>query len=322
MRTTQAVQIPRFGAPEVLAEGRIPLREPGPGEVHLRVLAAGVNFADLLQRAGLYGRVPDRPFAPGFEVAGEVVGVGEGVKGWKTGARAVALSRYGGYVGDLILPAELIFPYPEALSPAEAAAVPVVFLTAWFSLFETGHARPGDRVLVLGAGGGVGTAAVQLATSRGLRVYGTAGTEAKRSFVVDELGAEACFDSRGDWEPDVWKALGEKRILDIALDPVGGKATVACRRLLGPLGRLVFYGLSEALPGRKRSWLKAAMARFRTPSIHPLSLVGKNQGVFGLQLLYLKEKEALMAPAMEEIFRGIADGKWKPILDRTFLEGC
>ena len=316
--TTLAVQIPRFGSPEVLTEGNIPLAEPGPGEVHLRVLAAGVNFADLLQRAGLYGQVPDLPYAPGFEVAGEVARIGDGVKGWKEGDPAVALLRFGGYVRDVVLPAAQIFPYPSSLSPAEAAAVPVVFLTAWVALFETGHARPEDSVLVLGAGGGVGTAAVQLAVARGLKVFGTAGTQEKRSFVVDRLGAEACFDSRGDWEPEIWKALGEKRVLDIALDPVGGKATQACRRLLGPMGRLVFYGLSEALPGARRSWIRAALARFKTPSIHPLSLIGKNQGVFGIHLLYLKEKESLLGPALEEVFQGIVDGRWRPILDRAF----
>lgn len=316
--TTLAVQIPRFGPPEILVDAEISLPDPGPGEVHLKVLASGVNFADLLQRVGLYGRVPPRPYAPGFEVAGEVARVGEGVEGWKAGDRGVALLRFGGYVRDVVLPADQLFPYPAELSPAQAAAVPVVFLTAWVALFETGHARPGDRALVLGAGGGVGTAAVQLATAKGLRVYGTAGTPDKRSFVVDELGAEACFDSRGDWEPEVWKALGEKRLIDIALDPVGGKATPACRRLLGPLGRLVFYGMSEALPAKKRSWAKAILARLRTPSIHPLSLVVKNQGVFGLHLLYLKEKESLLRPALAEIYRGILTGEWKPILDRTF----
>jgi NADPH:quinone reductase-like Zn-dependent oxidoreductase len=316
--TTLAVQIPRFGAPEVLTEGEIPLAEPGPGEVHLRVLASGVNFADLLQRAGLYGQVPDRPYAPGFEVAGEVARVGPGVEGWKEGDPAVALLRFGGYVGDVVLPAAQIFPYPASLSPAEAAAVPVVFLTAWVAIFETGHARAGDRILVLGAGGGVGTAAVQLANARGLKVYGTAGTPEKRAFVVEELGAEACFDSRGNWEPGMWKALGEKRALDIALDPVGGEATKACRRLLGPLGRLVFYGLSEALPGTRRNWIRAALARFKTPSIHPMSLIGRNQGVFGIHLLYLKEKEDRMGPALAEIFQGIVDGRWRPVLDRAF----
>jgi NADPH:quinone reductase-like Zn-dependent oxidoreductase len=112
--------------------------------------------------------------------------------------------------------------------------------------------------------------------------------------------------------------LGSKRGLDIALDPVGGKATTAARKLLNPLGRLVFYGMSDAMPGRKRSWLKAAWTKFRTPSIHPLSLVVPNQGVFGIHLLYLKDKEAMMGPALEEIFTGVVEGRWRSIMDRTF----
>jgi NADPH2:quinone reductase len=316
--TTLAIQIPRFGPPEVLVEQEVPLPATGPGEIHIRVRAAGINFADLLQRAGLYGTVPDRPYAPGFEVAGEVVRVGEGVEGWKEGDRAVALLRFGGYARDVVVPAQQAFPFPESLSPSEASGVPVVFLTAWVCLFETGHARPGSSVLVLGAGGGVGTAAVQLAVARGLKVYGTAGTEEKRSFVVEELGAEACFDSRGPWLNEISGALGREGGLDIALDPVGGKATKSARKLLNPLGRLVFYGMSEALPGRKRNWAKAALARFRTGSIHPLSLVVPNQGVFGIHLLHLKEKEAMMGPALEEIFSGMEEGLWKPVTDRTF----
>ncbi len=319
--TTLAVQIPRFGAPEVLREAEVPLPVPDAGEVHLRVEAAGVNFADLLQRAGLYGTTPPLPYSPGFEVAGEIVRVGPGVEGWTPGDRVVALLRFGGYARDVILPADQIFSRPEAMTAQEAAAVPVVFLTAWVCLFETGHARAGDTVLVLGAGGGVGTAAVQLARERGMRVFGTAGTPEKRSFVVSELGAEACFDSRGDWADDLYEALGRKRGLDIALDPVGGKATTACRKLLNPLGRLVFYGMSEAMPGQKRSWLEAALARFRTPSIHPLSLVAPNQGIFGVHLLHLKEKETLLAPAMTEIFAGIEGGRWEPVLDRSFPLG-
>lgn len=316
--TTRSILIPKFGPPEVLVEGDIPLPDPGPGEVHLKIHAVGVNFADLLQRAGLYGRVPPHPFASGFEVSGEVARLGEGVEGWEIGDRVVAILRYWGYSHDVVIPADQIFRYPGHLTPVEAAAVPVVFLTAWVALFETGHARPGDKVLVLGAGGGVGTAAVQLAVAHGLRVFGTAGTEEKRAFVVEELGADACFDSRGEWEPDVWRAIGEKRSLDIALDPVGGKATQSCRRLLGPLGRLVFYGMSEALPSRKRSWARAILAHLKTPTVHPRSLVGKNQGVFGIHLLYLKEKEEVLKTAMAEVYKGIEEGRWKPILDRTF----
>lgn len=315
--TTRAILIDRLGPPEVLVERDVPLPDPGPGEVHLRVEATGVNFADLMMRTGLYGTVPPRPFSPGFEVAGVVARAGRGVETWSEGDRAVALLRHGGYARDVVVPERQVFAYPDSLGPIEAAAVPVNFLTAWVCLFETGHARPGDTVLVLGAGGGVGTAAVQMGRRRGLRMIGTAGSERKRAFVIEELGAEECFDSLGDWEKEVQAAVGDRGI-DIALDPVGGPATAACRRLLAPLGRLVFYGLSTALPRRKRSWLRALRAFLGTRRFHPASLAEPNVGVFGVHLLHLGRKEELLGPALEEIYGGIIAGEWRPIVDRVF----
>ena len=314
---TRAILIERHGPPEVLVEREVPLRELREGDVHLRVQAAGVNFADLLMRAGLYGTVPPRPYSPGFEVAGEVVRVGAQVEPWREGDRAVALSRYGGYARDVVVPARNVFRYPDTLTPVQAAAVPVVFLTAWVALFEAARARENETALVLGAGGGVGTAAVQLAVRRKLRVIGTAGRAHKRDFVVKELGAEACFDSRGDWEPEVSRLVGPRGI-DVALDSIGGRSTASCRRLLAPLGRLVFYGLSEAMPGAGRSWLRAAWAWLRTPRFHPLSLVEPNIGVFGVHLLHLKAREERLRPALEEIYRGIVAGELRPIIDRVF----
>lgn len=316
-RMTRAILIERPGPPAALVEREVPLRDPGPGEVHLRVGAAGVNFADLMMRAGLYGTVPPRPYSPGFEVAGTVARVGSDARGWREGDAAVALIRYGGYAHDVIVETRQLFRYPESLSAAQAAAIPVVFLTAWVCLFEAARAREGETVLVLGAGGGVGTAAVQLAVNGGTRVIGTAGEERKRAFVTEELAASACFDSRGDWEPDVVRLVGPRGI-DVALDPVGGAATRACRRLLAPLGRLVFYGLSDAVPRDRRRWLAAARAWLRTPRFHPLSLVEPNIGVFGVHLLHLGAKEPVLSRAAEEIFRRVEAGEIRPIIDRTF----
>ncbi len=314
---TRAILIDRLGPPEVLVERELPLPDPGPGEVHLRVRAAGVNFADLVQRLGLYGTVPPRPYSPGFEAAGEVVRVGPQARGWQTGDRAVALVPHGAYARDLIVPERNLFRYPDALTPAEAAAVPVAFLTAWVALFEAARARAGETALVLSAAGGVGTAAVQLAAARGLRVIGTAGAAAKCEFVTGRLRAAACFDSRGNWEAAV-RAFAGPRGVDVALDPLGGGATRACRRLLAPLGRLVFYGMSEAVPGERRNWALAALAWLRTPRVHPLSLVQPSHGLFGIHLLHLGAKEELLRPALAEIFRGISAGEWRPVVDRTF----
>jgi NADPH:quinone reductase-like Zn-dependent oxidoreductase len=281
------------------------------------VAAAGVNFADLMMRTGLYGTVPRRPYSPGFEVAGEVAGLGPGVERWRVGDRIVAGLRYGGYAHDIVVPADRVVRCPESLTQVEAAAIPVVFLTAWICLFEAARVRAGETALILGAGGGVGTAAVQLAGRHGLRVIGTAGLARKRAFVTEELGAEACFDSRSDWEPAVTELVGSRGI-DVALDPVGGRATAACRRLLAPLGRIVFYGLSEAVPGRRRNMLKAALAWRRTPRFHPASLVSPNIGLLGVHLLHLEAKEPLLRPALESILRDVETGELRPIVDRTF----
>lgn len=315
--TTRAILIERLGAPEVLVEREVPLRDLGPSDLHLHVSAAGVNFADLMMRAGLYGTVPPRPFSPGFEVAGEVVRAGAGAAGWRPGDRAVALLRHGGYARDVVVAAGQAFHCPSSLSPVQSAAVPVVFLTARVALFEAARARPGETALILGAGGGVGTAAVQLAVHAGLRAIGTAGSSRKRDFVTKELGAAACFDSAGDWEGEVRRLAGPRGI-DVALDPVGGRATASCRRLLAPLGRLVFYGLSDSLPGGRRNWFRAALAWWRTPRFHPLSLIEPNVGVFGVHLLHLGEREAILRRALEETFERIVSDELRPIVDRTF----
>jgi NADPH:quinone reductase-like Zn-dependent oxidoreductase len=315
--TTTAILIDRLGPPEALVAREVPLRDPGPGEVHLRVEAAGVNFADLLMRVGLYGTVPRRPFSPGFEVAGRVVRVGPGVGAWRAGDRAAALLRYGGYTQDLVVPERQLFHFPECLTSQEAAAVPVVFLTAWIALLESARVRAGETALVLGAGGGVGTAAIQLAHHHGLRVIGVAGSPRKREFVMGELKAAACLDSHRDWEAEVRRLVGDRGI-DVALDPVGGQATVSCRRLLAPLGRLVFYGLSSAQPGLRRHWVPAARAWLQTPRFHPLSLIEPNIGIFGIHLLHLGGREALLAPALEQIYGGVASGTFRAIIDRSF----
>jgi NADPH:quinone reductase-like Zn-dependent oxidoreductase len=301
----------------VLVERTVPLRDPGPGEVHVQVGAAGLNFADLLMRAGLYATVPPRPYSPGFEVEGVVAGVGPGVQDWQEGERALALMRYGGYAHDVVVPAANLFRYPPTLTPVEAAALPVAFLTAWVCLFESARARAGETALILGAAGGVGTAAVQLARAAGLRVIGTAGTARKREFVTAQLGADACFDSHSNWESDVRQWAGD-RAIDVALDPVGGRATASCRRLLAPLGRLVFYGLSEAMPSNRRSRPRALFALLRTPRFHPLSLVEANAGILGVHLLHLGQKETILRPALAAITQGVEQGRLRPIVDRVF----
>ena len=316
-RVTTAILIERHGPPEVLVERTIPLGDPGPGQVHLEVAATGVNFADLLMRAGLYGTVPPMPYSPGFEAVGMIRRLGPGVTDWALGDRAVALIRYGGYARDLIVSATNLFRCPAGLSAAEVAAVPVAFLTAWVALFESARVREGETALILNAAGGVGTAAVQLCRWRKIRAIGTAGSEPKRRFVVDRLGAAACFDSNGDWGADVERLLGTRGV-DVALDAVGGRATQTCRSLLAPLGRLVFYGMSDAMPARRKNWFAMIRAWLKTGRIHPLDLIEPNVSVAGIHLLHLQARESLLRPALDQIYRAVVAGELAPVLDRVF----
>jgi NADPH:quinone reductase-like Zn-dependent oxidoreductase len=315
--TTHKILIQRNGPPKVLVEREVPLADPGPREVQVRVEAVGVNFADLLLRAGLYRPVPPRPYGPGLEAAGIVARVGAEVEDWREGDRAVALLRHGGYAHDVIVEGDYLYRYPDALTPVQAVAVPLVFLTAWVCLFESGAARPGETALILGAGGGVGTAAVQLAVRHGLRAIGTAGDARKREFVTDQLGAEACFDSRSDWEPQVRELVGDLGV-DLALDPVGGRATASCRRLLAPLGRLILYGMSDALPGQRLSRMRALRVIMRSPRFHLLTLLEPPIGVAGVGLFNLGHKTSLLRSALAEIYSAVEAGELRAVVDRVF----
>src|SRR5206468_10925561 len=179
------VVIARYGAPDVLAVREVPDPMPREGEVRIAVRAAGVNFADVLARLGLYADAPPPPVVVGYEVAGVVDATGPGVVSRHEGDRVVALTRFGGYSTSVVVPAAFAFAVPAGLADAEAAAVPVNYLTAFLALYRMANVAAGETVLIHGAGGGVGIAATQLARLRRATIVGTASAakhDAIRSF--------------------------------------------------------------------------------------------------------------------------------------------
>jgi NADPH:quinone reductase-like Zn-dependent oxidoreductase len=311
----QAV-IPRHGPPDVFQIREAPDPTPGQGEIRLRVRAAGVNFADILARLGLYPDAPKPPVVVGYEVAGRVDGVGSGITGVSDGDRLVALTRFGGYADTVVVPSALAFKVPDDLSDAEAAAVPVNYLTAALALYRMASLNPGETVLVHNAGGGVGIAATQLARLRRATVIGTASAikhDALRSF-----GVEHAIDYRhADVAAEV-KTITRGRGVDVILDPIGGTSFTSSYRMLAPLGRLVIFGLSAAAPGERRSLWKVFRAWLATPRFDPLSLINRNRGVFGLHLGHLWDEERQLAPLMEMLLAELSGGRLKPVVARTF----
>ena len=283
----------------------------------VRVAAAGINFADLLMRLGLYPGTPKPPFVPGFEVAGTVEAVGAGVTSPRAGDRVVAMMlKGGGYAEKAVLPAAHAIPIPPAMSFEEAAALPVNYLTAHQAFHYMAGLRAGERVLIHAAAGGVGLAAIQLARLAGAETFGTA-SASKHQF-LREQGLDHAIDYRAqDFEEEV-RRLTNGEGVDVVLDAVGGSSYRKSYRLLRPGGRLVCFGMSAAVTGPGRS-LRALAAWWNTPSFNPLDLMRKNRAVMGVHLGALGPRgDALIRTWMEELYRLYAAGKIKPHIGKTF----
>ncbi len=310
------VWIPKIGEPEVLELREAPDPEPRAGEVWIRVEASGINFADILARMGLYPDSPKLPAVVGYEVAGVVGGVGEGVEGTHEGDRVVCMTRFGGYSDVVCAPHAAVRAIPDDLSFEDAASIPVNYLTAWLMLVRLGNVRAGERVLVHACAGGVGLAAVQICRHVGAEVIGTAsGSKHER---LREMGVSACIDYRSqDFEEEVG-ILTDSRGVDIVLDAVGGTSFAKSYRCLSSLGRLFVFGASSLAPGTKRSIPAAVGGFLRMPSFKPLNLMSQNRGVFGVNVGHLWHRGEEMTAMLGEIVDLFAAGVFKPIVDRTF----
>jgi NADPH:quinone reductase len=246
VKTYLRIVVPSYGGPELLTIDRAPVVDPASGEVRVRVLAAGVGYPDILMREGTYPGGPDPPFTPGYDLVGVVDAVGDGVTSVKPGQRVAALTVFGSYAEMVWLREEELVPVPETLDVGEAVSVVLNYLTAYQLLHRSARVKRGERVLVQGAAGGVGSAALQLGALAGLELLGTASGDGLG--VVTELGAEA-IDYRHD---DVVARVRSFGGADVVLDGLGGTVSLGSYRCLRRGGRLVMFGHHQTLvAGRK-----------------------------------------------------------------------
>ncbi len=289
---------------------------PGQGEIRIAVSAAGVNFADILARLGLYPDAPKPPVVVGYEVSGGVDAIGPGVTRLRVGDRVVALTRFGGYADRVVVPEWMAFPIPAPMDANVAAAIPVNYATALLALHQMSNLSAGETVLIHGAGGGVGIAATQLARLRSATVIGTA--SAAKHEAIRQQGVQHAIDYRqADVVAEV-KRLTNGRGVDVVLDPIGGKSFADSYRLLAPLGRLVMYGVSSVAAGERRSVWRALTTIMRMPTFKPLSLMNRNRGVFGLNLGHLWDERRRLADAMTFLVGEVAAGRLRPVVAKTF----
>lgn len=309
------IWISKAGPPEVLEVREAPDPEPGPGAVRVRVRAAGINFADLMARVGLYPDAPKIPCVVGYEVSGVVDRVGEGVTRVAPGDRVFAMPRFGGYTDTLVLPEAQVFAMPAAMTFEEGAAMPVVYLTAHHMMLYTGNLRRRSKVLVHSAAGGVGLAAIQLAKTRDCEIFGVA-SASKHAFLRD-AGVQHPIDHDADYAAIVREKTNGRGV-DLVLDPVGGKSWSIGYDLLAPAGRLVAFGQSGVAAGKTRSLLHAIGQVLAIRSFKPDRLMGDNKEIAGCNMGHLFGEIPMLAEQFVELVAMYERGEIKPHVDRAF----
>ena len=309
------VWITKAGPPSVLQVREAADPEAGAGEVRVRVKAAGINFADLMARVGLYPDAPKVPCVVGYEVSGLVDQIGKDVEGISVGDRVMAMPYFGGYSDTVVVPSGQIIAMPKAMSFEEGAAMPVVFGTAYTAMMLTGHLREGATVFVHSAAGGVGLAVLQLAKLRKCVVIGTA-SKSKHEF-LREHGCAHPLEAGNDYVEKVRAIVGDRGV-DLLLDPVGGPSWSEGYGLLAPLGRMVCFGMSSATTGTTRNLFRAAMQILRVRKFSPMELMGDNRTVTGINMAHLFTRLDLLRPAMLALTDMYERGEIRPHVDKTF----
>ncbi|HWO26404.1 MAG TPA: medium chain dehydrogenase/reductase family protein [Kofleriaceae bacterium] len=290
----------------------MPAAAPAPqaAEVRIDVRAIGVNYADTTVRMGLYSSARQYvgwPITPGFEVSGVVGAVGPDVRDLAAGDPVIAVTRFGGYSSEVVAPRRQVWRKPAATSFEQAAALPAVYMTAWYALHELAHPRRGAKVLVHSAAGGVGGALIQLAKLRGCEVVGVVGASAKVAS-AQGLGADHVIDKSAQ---DLWR---EARRLapegyDVILDANGVSTLAGSYAHLRRTGKLVVYGFHSMLPktGGKPRWTKLALDWLRTPRFSPLEMTESSKSVMAFNLSYLFDRDDLMQEGVGELLRWVED---------------
>ncbi|MDF9744740.1 quinone oxidoreductase family protein [Natrinema salsiterrestre] len=298
----KAIEVQAYGGSDELSVVDVPTPEPDAGEVRIDIEAAGINFADIMQREGQYPGGPEAPYVPGMEAAGTVEAVGDGVEDFSEGDRVVAMLDGGGYAEYVTADAEMLFPIPDAMSFEEAAGFPVQFLTAHACLFEWGGLEDDESVLIQAAAGGVGTAAVQLASNAGAEVFGTASTGEKLDLAA-ELG---CDHPINYTETDFRETVDEEtdgQGVDLVLESVGDDVFDRSLDAMAHFGRMVTYGVASGVPAE----------------VSNRRLLFENKTIKGFHL----GQAAFRAPnkvmkAIPELTEGFASGELEIILGQSF----
>jgi NADPH:quinone reductase-like Zn-dependent oxidoreductase len=277
-----------------------------------------VNFADVVGRLGIYVDAPRIPFVPGYEVAGRIEAVGQGVDPACVGTDVIAVAGFGGYSEQICVPLDQTFPRPATMPVEQAAGFAVASLAAYAALVVMAGVKPGEHVLIHAAAGGQGLAAVQIASVFGATIYGTA-SATKHEF-LREHGVQHPIDYRTtDFEREVKRLTGGRGV-QIALDSIGGRSWLKSYRALSPAGRLVICGVTAMAPSQRRSLWGLARFMLSIPwfKFNPVTLANDNKGVMGINLAHLWDERAMLRSWADQLLAWYREGKLSVYVDRVF----
>ncbi len=316
MSTRQQVVIKKHGSADKLEIQQSTLPPLQAGEVTVSVTAAGVNFADIMARQGLYPDAPALPMVVGYEVAGTITAVADDVERSHIGKRVFGMTRFGGYSSLLNVPVNQLFDIPAKLSFAEAAAIPVAYTTAYALVIAMGQLTSKETILIQNAGGGVGLAILDIARHIGATTIGTASSH-KHEFLT-QRGLDYAIDyNKCDWRKAV-ADITDNRGVELITDPLGGRSWRHGYKALRSTGRLGMFGISAASDSGIAGKLKLIKTAAAFPFFHPVALMNDNRSVFGVNMGHMWHETDKLRDWMAYLVDGVNAGWVRPWVDKTF----
>ena len=306
----------KYGAPEVLQVKDFDLNELKDNEVQIKTHFAGINFAEIMTRMGLYPGAPKPPSPIGGEASGIIQKTGSKVGDFKIGDKVMAFAPFNSYSSHINVNENMLIKLPESFTMEQGAAFPVVYITAYMMMFDLGNLKKDEIFFIQGAGGGVGTAAIQLAKEVGAKIIGT--SSAWKHERLKDMGVDLCIDYNNENVKKKIMDYTDGYGVDLIIDPVGGKQWSESYETLSPMGKLIVYGNQNLVQGKTRSTIALIKEMFAMPKIKPYELIGKNKAIMGYHLGKLKGAEHKIKRAIKGINIMIEAGNINPVIGKVF----
>ena len=312
----KSVILTKYGTPEVLQVQEFDNPEPKPNEVRIKVHYAGINFAEIMARMKLYPGGPKPGSVLGGEVSGIIDKIGEGVEGLNIGEKVMGLSLNGSYSSQVCIDSDSVIKLPNNFQLDEAAAFPVVYITAYMMMFDLGNLQDGDTFLIHGAGGGVGTAAIQLAKTKNIQIIGTASSWKHDKLI--KMGVHKCIDyNKENIKKEILDFTNGKGV-DLIIDPIGAKNWKLSYQVLAKMGKLIIYGDQNLVKGDKLKPIVAMRELYSMPKYKPMDLMAGNKAVMGYHLGRFKGHEWKVKRSIGNLVKLVNDNDLHPIIDSKF----